>query len=86
MMNSFFVTEQARHLVNKIPDRNKTSNSERIKALYHAIFQRDPADKELEIGINFVRSSSEKTDEKNLGPWQRYAQLLLCTNEFEFID
>lgn len=86
MMNSIFVTQQARHLVNTIPDFGESPMKDKLTFLYRTLYQRDPAAKELEIGINFIRASSPKTDEKNLGPWQRYAQLLLCTNEFEFID
>ncbi len=86
MMNSLFVTQQARHLVDAIPDFSNTGVPAKLTWLYHAIYQRDPTSEELEIGRQFIDSSSPRTGEKNLGIWQRYAQLLLCTNEFEFID
>lgn len=86
MLNSFFVTQQARHLIDSIPDFNQTPVKDNLTWLYRTLYQRDPAAEELEIGMNFIGSSIPKTDEKNLGVWQRYAQLLLCTNEFEFID
>lgn len=84
MMNSRFVMEQARHLVKSIPENQ--SAQARIAGLYQTVLQRNPTESELSIGLEFIRSSSPKLGDKNLGRWQRYAQLLLFTNEFEFID
>ncbi|SMP76012.1 Planctomycete cytochrome C [Neorhodopirellula lusitana] len=67
---------------------------QQIIALYQQIFARVPTDEEREIGKLFVSveqsSSSEgKTTEiasSDDNVWTRYAQMLLMTNEFEFID
>jgi len=86
MMNSSFVIEQARALVNSIPEFGDLNGQARVTSLYRKVFQRDPKNSELEIGLEFIKDASPKSGEKNLGPWQRYAQLLMFTNEFEFID
>ncbi len=86
MMNSSFVIEQARALVSSLPESASLDRQAKISALYRKVLQRDPEEAELKIGLDFIKSATPKSDEKNLGPWQRYAQLLLFTNEFEFID
>jgi len=105
MMNSRFMIDQARQLVMSTPGFREGNRSERIVSLYRAVLQRDPSEKEIEIGNLFIENAyaevankitataevsptenPEETAPVQLTPWQRLAQLLLCTNEFEFID
>ncbi|MFK7766213.1 MAG: PSD1 and planctomycete cytochrome C domain-containing protein [Mariniblastus sp.] len=84
MMNSRFVLEQSQLLVNRIPDIENKTRQQRIKHLYRFVLQRDPDEDEMKLGEGFISSASE--GEQQAGKWQRYAQALLMTNEFEFVD
>lgn len=86
MMNSFFMTHQARHLVNTMEGMGELDLPDKVTSLYRTVYQREPTAGEIEIARNFFRTAEPKSGDKNLGPWQRYAQMLLCANEFEFID
>ena len=86
MMNSSFVIGQAKQLVSSIAEFENLESAVRIEKLYRKILQRDPDQSELEIGLEFIADAAPTSGENQLGPWQRYAQLLMFTNEFEFVD
>ncbi|HWF19910.1 MAG TPA: PSD1 and planctomycete cytochrome C domain-containing protein [Verrucomicrobiae bacterium] len=54
MMNSPLVVEQARNLVNRPDFKSTTGAKERIKLLYDVIYQREPTDVEIQLGLNFL--------------------------------
>ena len=85
MINSPFVVAQADHLIKDVVN-NSDSQFEKIKQLYQTLFQREPTSLEIEVGAQYIQSAQLSHTPNNLAPLARYAQLLLCTNEFEFID
>ena len=58
------------------------SDEERIKLAYDLLYTRSPEPAELEIGMKFVSAAIEGND---LSSWDRYAQVLLSSNEFMFV-
>ena len=88
MLNNGFAVHQSRLLASVInevkPDDASITRISRLKKLYQTVFQRDPTAAEIELANSFLDSSA--TQEDRLSPWQQLAQILLCTNEFEFID
>jgi hypothetical protein len=88
LMNSPFVVEQARGLVGRDEIQHEPDTDKRITALYRCIFQRRPADEELDIARHFVQEaqSAPAEEQGKLGPWEQLAQLLLLTNEVAYID
>lgn len=91
MMNSPFIVEQARALANRVGD--VTEPAEKIRALYRIAFARQPTSDEIGLGIAYVNSESASPGENSrsskmapLTPWEKYAQVLLETNEFIFVD
>lgn len=54
MMNSPLVVEQARNLVNRQDFKNTVGAKERIKLLYDIIYQREPTDVEIQLGLHFL--------------------------------
>ena len=54
MMNSPLVVEQARSLVNRTDFKNTVGAKERIKLLYDIIYQREPTEVELQLGLEFL--------------------------------
>jgi mono/diheme cytochrome c family protein len=97
MMNSPFVVEQAKAVVARPEVSSASDDSARIQALYRAILGRSPSASEVSLGLQFVQSeggarvaslnaSDGKSKGGSLSAWDRYAQVLLMSNEFSFVD
>jgi hypothetical protein len=84
LMNSPFVIEQARSLAHRPEITGTKTSAESIQALFQIVFQRQPVEAELTLGEKFVGSQSS-TDSK-LSPLEKYAQVLLLSNEVTFVD
>lgn len=88
MINSPFVVEQARKFLLR-PEASATEPAERIRALYRLAFQRDPDPEELELGVRFIEKQPPAASESGadaLNSWEKYAQVLLMSNELVFVD
>jgi hypothetical protein len=59
LMNSPFVIDQARNLVNRPDFKGAHSEREQIRLLYQLAFQRDPTHDETEMARQFVKSAAE---------------------------
>jgi hypothetical protein len=85
LLNSPLAVEQAQALANRvasIPD-----GPQRVEALYALLFGRPPLDAERQIGLQFVESAGKDTaGPARISPWEQYAQLLLLSNEFIYVD
>ncbi len=79
LMNSPFVQEQAKGLAAR-PEMASAGNPEaKVTALYRLALGRAPTATELTLGREFVADASA-------GRWEQYAQVLLLSNEFAFVD
>jgi len=85
LMNSAVVIERVRRWT-AANELAKLETDERIRRYYQQFFQRAPSEQELQIGRDFVKRPPGATKDSELGPWGQYAQLLLLSNEFHFID
>jgi hypothetical protein len=86
LMNNPFVLEQARRLVSR---REVTATSDpdgRIDRLYRLLFGRSPTTAEQAAGRAFIDAATSGPAPDAPGPWERYAQALLLSNEFLFVD
>jgi hypothetical protein len=81
LMNSPFVIEQAGAIVKRAEVSAASEPAERIKRLYALMFGRQPTDDETTMGTQFV--AADNNPDEN---WQRYAQALMVSNEFVFVD
>lgn len=72
LMNSPFVEEQAKALASRVSG----TNEERIRQSYRLLFGRDPEQRELSLGLDYLRD----------GDWTQYARVLLTSNEFLFVN
>jgi len=94
MMNSPFVVEQARAVAGRVNSATE-STEDRVRHLYRIVFSREPLADELAMGLKFVSADvtggegagkSSKDKAAPLTAWEEYAQILLETNEFVFVD
>ncbi|MEQ8788127.1 MAG: PSD1 and planctomycete cytochrome C domain-containing protein [Pirellulaceae bacterium] len=88
LMNSPLVVEQAKSLIARSEVQQAAAADAKIAALYAITLSRPPSEAELQVGRDFVASAAAPAEQGavKLTPWQQYAQLLLMTNEFLYVD
>jgi hypothetical protein len=79
LMNSPFAAYVAKCLAQRADLVAIADPAERVAAMYRLLFARAPTAGELDLGVSFVAAAGESG-------WERYAQALLMTNEFAFVE
>jgi hypothetical protein len=87
-MNNEFVYMQAGKLAERV--LTQPNEAARIAEAYQLLYGRPPTTKEMEVGLQFLKTTPEKPGNKVNGEpvtaWREYARVLLSANEFEFVD
>ncbi len=79
LLNNSFVLEQTQTLAKRIVAVGKDERA-RIDRVYRLLYSRSPSVEEERIGLDFVsRTAGERG-------WEEYCQVLLCANEFMYVD
>jgi hypothetical protein len=93
LMNSPFVIEQAKNLVGRPDFHSASTDQQRLRLLYQLAFQRDPSREEIQWAGQFIRPPAPAlaapggtNSHPSLDAWQKYAQVLLMSNELVFVD
>lgn len=93
LLNSPFVREQAKRFSLRLLDAEKMSDEQRIEAAHRLAFGRSPSPSELAQAEAFLAAylaaqaaQARPADERRLSAWQSYCQILLCENEFLYIE
>jgi hypothetical protein len=83
LLNSDFVQASARTLARRLLEQAGDDDGSRIDRAYRWLYGRPPRADEVEIGRSFLaRFAARGRDEA----WFDYAHILLCSNEFLYID
>jgi hypothetical protein len=90
LMNSPFVIEQARHFLQRPDMAERTKNEAKINRMHQLAYGRAADADEIALGMRFL-AEAKKSDETinaalSLSAWEQYAQVLLLSNEFAFVD
>jgi hypothetical protein len=91
LMNSPFLREQAIRLAGRVDDLPVAKVEDRVNRLHQLLFNRQAEPVELAFAGEFLNAAGSGpqpatgTDQR-LTPWQEYAQALLLSTEFAFID
>ena len=88
-LNSTFVADRASRIAEASQAAIGDDPVRRIQWMYRTILAREPTAEETEIGADFVGAAMppmEGSHENSSATWQQYAQLLLMSNAFVFID
>jgi hypothetical protein len=80
VLNSPFMQQQAQALAHRLAREAPASQEHRIRRAYALLFGRQPREKEMRLGLAFLGQG--RCDEM----WLPYAQALLASNEFLFVD
>jgi Protein of unknown function (DUF1553) len=75
-LNSDIVAQRSAALAKRI--ENETAG-EGIAMLYRQLFQRLPNEREQKLGLAFLEAGGNEI-------WKHYAQVLLSSNEFAYVD
>lgn len=78
-LNSPLMAETATALAGRLQKDAGDKPADRIERAYRLLFGRQPSQKELSLGLAFVGNNDPAA-------WRQYAQVLLGSNEFQFID
>jgi hypothetical protein len=84
VLNDEFVIACARSLASRV-QASSDSDDDRIRHAYALLFARDPRPEELRLGLDYL-SAPEPENPGDLSRWDRYAQALLGSNEFLYVD
>ena len=83
VLNSPFMVEQARSFAKRL-QQEETGTAPRIHRAFQLAYGRLPSPQELKLGLAYL--SVEDTEANKLTRWERYAQVLLGSNEFMYLD
>jgi hypothetical protein len=91
LMNSPFAVEQSQRLMKRPEIAAATEPAERIRRLYRLVYSREVTPAELKLAEDYLAAAAPPVGAKpnpqdKLTVWERYAQALLMSNEFVFID
>ena len=86
LLNSPFLLEESKQLANRADLVATPAPDARIARLYLDLFGRPPEAREVELGRRFVESPPKAEGANAPSSWEMYAQVLLMSNEFSFID
>ena len=85
LMNSEFVSQCAQRLAKALPIEG--SDRERVKILFRKALSRDPTPREFAQAEDFLRTQGILfAKEKSFSEWDAFAQVMLLSNEFLYVD
>jgi hypothetical protein len=85
LMNHPFVLAQARALSQRVTALDASNARERIEWLYRNLYGRLPAKEETVVGLAMLDASRQNIAQAS-DAWLEYCQVLLCANEFVYVD
>ena len=66
------------------PPDSESGERDSIERLYELLYARPVTDREMAVGRQLLAARRAVSDER--GAWLAYCQVLLCANEFIYID
>ena len=88
VLNSPFMIEQSKAFAARVLIESADGLEDRIQHAYRLAFGRKASPGELQVGLEYLQAIDppEQKDLNKLNRWERYAQALLASNEFLYID
>jgi hypothetical protein len=85
LLNHPFVMAQARETARRVLKEAPPADKDRIQWLYRSLYSRPATPPEIKIGMDaLIRARASAAD--NELAWTEYCQILVCANEFMYID
>ena len=84
VLNSPFMIAQAKAFSARLHREAMESDEARIRRAFALAYSRPPTDVEIQLGLSYLQS--ERDPQSKLTLWESYAQVLLGSNEFIYLD
>ena len=86
LLNSEWIMDRAKAVAQRVdPDGGAAITTDLSTRLYRRVLQRPPTDRECALGLAFLNGGGSAPD-STLPPLAQYAQVLLFSNEFSFVE
>jgi hypothetical protein len=85
LLNDPFVLEQTKTLTRRLLEERAINDGERIEKAYVLLYGRLPAEEEKAVGAKLLNRFIDR-GLKGDAAWEAYCQVLLCANEFIYVD
>jgi hypothetical protein len=82
LLNSPFALTQTKALAELALKQPNVDDTGRIDWLYRRLYARPPKPEEAALGLEVVRNAGPDA----AAAWEQYCQVLLCANEFIYVD
>jgi hypothetical protein len=91
LLNHPFALEQTKQLIKRVVQEAPADDSGKIERLYSLLYGRPPSTEEANIGFSFLAQARSAPNVPGNGTktniaWEEYCQVLLCANEFIYVD
>lgn len=88
VLNSPFMIEQSKAFADRIQKEAGPDSSDQVRRAYLVAYGRPADENELQIGVRYLQAQDSDDDKlfNKLSRIQRYAQALLASNEFMYLD
>jgi hypothetical protein len=87
LMNHPFVLTQTKALAQRLLKEAPTTEPGRIDWLYRLLYGRAPETREIQIGLDALTRYRQVNEPRSTEvAWEQYCQVLLCANEFAYVD
>jgi cytochrome c553 len=87
VLNSPFLVSNAKSLAAHLCADAGEDDASRIRRAFVLLFGRPASESELKLGLAFLKTAETgRSDAGELTPWGQYAQVLLSTDEFFYLD
>ena len=84
VLNSPFMITQAKAFAARLHREASKNDKARIRLAFKLAYGRSPEDIELQLGVAYLSASPDVQNKLSL--WESYAQVLLGSNEFMYLD
>ncbi|MGI8966448.1 MAG: DUF1553 domain-containing protein, partial [Limisphaerales bacterium] len=89
LLNHPFVVAQTKAVAERVSKLEKTDEPKKIEWLYENLYGRLPIAQEIKIGratLAQTRLEEKNKPDSDALAWEEYCQVLLCANEFLYVD
>jgi hypothetical protein len=90
LLNNPFVLEQAKLIAARVLKEAPADDRAKINWLYNRLYSRPASEKEMDVGEQLLKESQQPQDGaaplSREAAWEAYCQVLVCANEFVYVD
>jgi hypothetical protein len=86
LLNHPFAVEQAKALAELTLKQASADTAGRIDWLYRRLYARQPTAPERELASRVLGEVNASKPDEVMAAWTQYCQILLCANEFMYVD